>query len=73
MIFSIIGFLILVYGIKDFKKSFEIYLVYKLILVTNITLISMPGIPLLTVEMFMTLVYVLVFFSKGTQYQFAHM
>ena len=50
MIFSIIGFLILVYGIKDFKKSFEIYLVYKLILVTNITLISMPGIPLLTVE-----------------------
>lgn len=73
MIFSIIGFFILIYGIKDFKKSFELYLVYKLILVTNITLISMPGIPLLTVEMFMTLIYVLVFFSKGTQYQFAHM
>lgn len=73
MIFFIIGFFILVYGIKNFKKSFELYLVYKLILVTNITLISIPGIPLLTVEMFMTLIYVIVFFSKGAQYQFAHM
>lgn len=72
MIFSIIGFLILVYGLKDLKKSFELYLVYKLILVTNITLISVPGIPLLTIEMFMTLVYVVAFFSKGKQYQFAH-
>ncbi|MDB7984037.1 O-antigen ligase family protein [Faecalicoccus pleomorphus] len=73
MIFSIIGFLILIYGFKDLKKSFEFYLVYKLILVTNITLISVPGIPLLTVEMFMTLVYIVAFFSRGKKYQFAHM
>lgn len=63
----------MIYGLKDLKKSFELYLVYKLILVTNITLISVPGIPLLTIEMFMTLVYIAAFFSKGRKYQFAHM
>lgn len=73
MIFLIIGFLILIYGLKDLKKSFELYLVYKLILVTNITLISVPGIPLLTLEMFMTFVYLVAFFLKERQYQFAHM
>ena len=73
MIFYIIGFLILAYVIKDFKKSFELYLVYKLMLVTNITLISVPGLPLLTVEMFMTLIYVIAFFLKGKKYQSAHM
>lgn len=73
MIFLIIGFLILIYSLKDLKKSFELYLVYKLILVTNITLISVPDIPLLTLEMFMTFVYLVAFFLKERQYQFAHM
>ncbi len=72
MVFALVGLCILVYSFVDFKKSFILYLTYKLFLVTNITLISLPGIPLLTVEMFLTLMYILLFVSKHNKYQFAH-
>lgn len=73
MIFAIVGIIILLYSTKNFKKGFMIYLTYKLLLVTNISLVSIPGIPLLTVEMFMTLVYIFLFFSQGKKYEYAHM
>ena len=73
MVFIIIGFFILVYSTKNFKNGFSIYLAFKLFLVTNITLISVPGIPLLTLEMFLTIMFVLLFFLKGKKYQRAHM
>jgi hypothetical protein len=72
VVFFFIGLLIIAYSWVDFKKSFQIYLAYKLILVTNITLISVPGIPLLTLEMFMTLVYIIAFFFNGKRFQSAH-
>ena len=59
MVFILIGFLIIVYALQRFKKGFFIYLAFKLLLVTNITLISMPGIPLLTLEDFMNIFFVL--------------
>lgn len=56
----------MLYGIKDFKKAFMIFLAYKLILVQNITIISIPGIPLLTIEMLMNLYFsVLYVLKKG--------
>ena len=72
MIFTFIGISIILYSLFNFKKGFSLYLCYKLILVTNITLISKPGLPLLTLEMAMTLIYAFLFFLYGRRYQFAH-
>ncbi|PRD46851.1 O-antigen ligase family protein [Sphingobacterium haloxyli] len=64
MVFLIIGAMLIVYSRFDFKKSFLIFLTYKFFLVTNITVISVPGIPLLTLDLFLTLYYVVVFLYK---------
>lgn len=72
MIFLIIGLLIILYSFFDFKKAFSFYLCYKLVLVTNITVISKPGLPLLTLEMAMTLIFIIVFIFTGKKYQNAH-
>lgn len=73
MIFYILGTGIVLYGFFNFKKAFGLYVCYKLLLVTNITIISSPGLPLLTLEMAMTIVFVMLFFIHGKKYQFAHM
>ena len=52
MIFIVVGILIAFYGINDYKKALNIHIVYKLLLITNITLISIPGIPVLSLEVF---------------------
>lgn len=57
MIFTVIGILILLYGFYDLKKGFLAFLVFKIILVPNITLVSLPGVPLLTLDMFLTMAY----------------
>lgn len=72
MIFIAIGIIIALYGFYNFQKGFILYLAYKLVLVTNITLVSIPGIPLLTLEMFLTMWYVILFFLNKKKYQFAH-
>ena len=59
MIFTLVGAAVIFYSFFDYKRSFIFYLAYKLLLVTNITLISIPGIPLLTLDMFITLFYIL--------------
>lgn len=61
MIFSIIGICIALLGFVNFKKGFLIFLIFKLFLVNNITLISVPGIPLLTLDMFLSLYFVALF------------
>lgn len=65
MPFIIIGCLIMLYSLRNFKKGFILYLAFKLILVTNITILSIPGIPLLTVEDFMNIFFVLLFMYRG--------
>lgn len=72
MIFIILGFVLIIYSHFDFKKSFMIYLCYKLFLVTNITLISIPGIPILSLDVFMTLLYIFIYLINGKKYQCAH-
>lgn len=62
MIFSLIGLLILLYSFRNYHKAFIIYLVFKIFLVPNITLVSIPGIPLLTLDVFLTLWFVGYFF-----------
>ncbi len=61
MIFYLVGFFIIVYSISHFKKGFFYFLIYRMILVQNITMISLPGVPLLTLEVFMSLFFVMMF------------
>ena len=67
MFFYIIGIILLFYGIVDYKKAFMGYLVFRLVLVQNITLISLPGVPLLTLEVFLSLFFVGLYFLKRGQ------
>lgn len=61
MVFYLIGFLIISYSISHFKKGFFYFLIYRMMLVQNITMISLPGVPLLTLEVFMSLFFVMMF------------
>lgn len=64
MLFALIGLLILFAGCVNFKKGFYLFVFYKMVLVTNITLISVPGIPLLTLETFMTLAFFCLYYHN---------
>lgn len=64
MLFALIGALILIIGCVNFKKGFYLFIFYRMVLVTNITLISIPGIPLLTLEVFMTLAFFCLFYKN---------
>lgn len=66
MIFIIIGIVIMLAGLLNFKKGFYMFLFFRVVLVTNIALIVVPGIPLLTLEVCMTMFYLGVFFQKKT-------
>ena len=63
MIFLIIGLLIIFIAFRNYKKGFYYFLFYKVCLVTNITVISVPGLPLLTLDVFMTLVFIVLFYK----------
>lgn len=70
MIFYVIGFYLVVYGIANYKKGFFCYLIFRLFLVQNITMISVPGVPLLTLDVFLSLFYVgLYFIRKNDLYE----
>lgn len=73
MVFLLSGLLLFIYGIFDFKKAFILFLAFKLLLVTNVTIISEPGIPLLTLELGLTIGFTFLFFIKGIKVQNAHM
>lgn len=64
MVFLLIGVVILLVGVRNFKKGFYLFLFYKLVLVTNITVIALPGIPLLTLDVFMTMMYFLLYYRN---------
>lgn len=66
MIFLLIGLLIIFVAIRNYKKGFYYFLFYKVCLVTNITVLSIPGIPLLTLDLFMTMVFLVLYYKdKG--------
>lgn len=64
MLFTLIGIIILFVGVLNFKKGFYLFLFYKLMLVTNITVIALPGIPLLTLDVFMTMMFFLLYYKN---------
>ena len=64
MILSIIGLCILLYSLARFRKGLILFLIYKIVLVQNITLISIPGIPLLTLDDFMTIAILVIYAFK---------
>ena len=63
MIFFIIGLLIIVVTLKNYKKGFYYFLFFKVCLVTNITVISLPGIPFLSLDFFMTLIFIILYYK----------
>lgn len=66
MIFYLLSVLLIIYSFVNFKKSFMLFLGFKMFLNTNITLISIPGVPILTLDLVITLHYVLnIFFHHG--------
>lgn len=73
MIFLLTGLVISLLGLYDFKKGFIWFLAFKLLLVTNITVVSEPGLPLLTLELLLTIIFAVLFFVKGVKVQNAHM
>ena len=62
MMFLIIGLLIIFIALKNYKKGFYYFLFYKVCLVTNVTILSIPGIPLLTLDLFMAIIFLLLYF-----------
>ena len=69
MIFIIIGIIIILIGIFNFKKGFYLFLFYKLVLVTNITVIALPGVPLLTLDVFMTMMFFCLYYRSRKKIQ----
>ena len=63
MIFLSVGLLIILIAFSNFKKGFYYFLFYKVCLVTNITVISVPVIPLLTLDLFMTMVFIALYYK----------
>ena len=70
MIFTIIGIIIILIGILKFKRGFYLFLFYKLVLVTNITVIALPGVPLLTLDVFMTMIFFYLYYRNRNQIGF---
>lgn len=68
MIFYVIGVLILLLSIKYYRKAFLLFLVYRLILTTNIAVLSSPGLPLLTLDMFLTMWFAGLYLIKRPRY-----
>ena len=67
MVFIFIGIIIIFCGIKNYKYGLIIYLGFKLFLVNNISIISIPNFPLLTLEDFMNIIFVLIYFLKRSK------
>lgn len=64
MIFYIVGVFLVLYSFFDYKKSFFLFVGFKFFLNGNITLVSIPGVPQLSLDLFLTMFYYLFFLSK---------
>lgn len=59
MIFTIISLILILYSFKNYKKALLWLLIFKLFLVTNITVVAVPGLPLFTLDLFLTMIFFL--------------
>ena len=64
MVFYIIGLLLIIYSFIDFKKSFFLYIAFKFFLNSNITVISIPGIPQLSLDLCLMILFFFKFLLK---------
>ena len=64
MIFYIVGAFLVLYSFFDYKKSFFLFVGFKFFLNGNITLVSIPGVPQLSLDLFLTGFYSLFYYSK---------
>lgn len=69
MFFILLGALILITGIFNYKRGFYLFLFYKLVLVTNITVIALPGVPLVTLDVFMTMMFFCLYYRSRNNIQ----
>ena len=49
------------YSLKNYKQGFFLFLAFRLFLNNNINLINLPGVPLLTLEVFMSIFFALLY------------
>lgn len=56
------------YAFINFKKAFLWFLLFKTILVQNLTFLSLPGLPLLTIDTFMNLFFCAFFYVNRKKY-----
>ena len=71
MIFSIIGALICLFGLINYKKGFFVFLLFKTILVPNINIISLPSLPMVTLELFLSIYFFVLYCIHGKKYSSA--
>ncbi len=64
MIFQLIAILIIIYSFINFRKAFLTFMLYDLFLNTNINFLSIPGVPILTVEDVLIMVFAVEFFIR---------
>lgn len=69
MLIYFISFFIMGYAFRNFKKAFLYFLLFKTILVQNLTFLSLPGIPLLTIDTFMSLFFCGLFLCNYNRYK----
>lgn len=68
MIFLLIGFFIMVVAWRNYKKGFLAFLIFNLFLTTNITVISVPGLPLLSLNVLMPLYFIGLYYIRRKQF-----
>lgn len=61
MFFDVIGLFIMILSLFRYKKAFLIYLLYKLVLVQNIVILAIPGIPILQLSLVMSIWFIMLY------------
>ncbi len=64
MIFQLIAIIIILYSFKNYKKAFLWFMLYKVFLNTNINFLSIPGIPILSVDDAMIMAFIALYYLK---------
>lgn len=70
MIFLFIGALICLLSLNHFKQAFLTFLIFKVYLVTNICILAIPGVPMLSLDVGMTLWFFFWIYKKRKNLSF---
>lgn len=64
MPFYVVGIALIAYSLIDFDRSLFLFIGFKFFLNSNITVISIPGVPSLSLDLLMSIVYVALYLVK---------